>query len=453
MREVVSLLQRLIACDTSNPPGREVQAVAILEDYLESSGLVCERIAKDPERPNLLARLPGEGSGPSLAFLGHMDVVPARGEDWTVEPFSGIVRDGAIWGRGAVDMKCQVAASAVALATLARERFRPRGDLMLIVTADEEVGDAEVGAPFFVQQKPDLRLDYVVGEGAGERYLTPRGPIYLLDHGVKASVSVNVFVHGRPADASLPDNGRSAAFELARLLGRLESREAEARVPAALEPLLTFLAPDAPTTEERVARACAANPALAMVVRALVTNVLPPTVIDAPGPANAVLDRARVTLHCSVLPGTTKDAVEAELRGALGDGDYTLEIEEPEGGSISPLETPLHHAIQGFLAEVDPEARLIPALGYGFSDCHHMRTAYDAVTYGFIPFRHAEPMANIAGKHGVDERVLLDDLWFQMKTARHIAATIGGQRFGDMPEAQALSQPATSAASTAASAR
>src|SRR4051794_12149976 len=239
--EVKTLLQRLLTCDTSNPPGREAQAAAILEDYLQDAGLVCERVAKNPERPNLIARLRGRGTGPSLAFLGHLDVVQARREDWSVEPFAGVERDGAIWGRGAVDMKCQVAATAVALATLAREGFVPNGDLMLIATADEEVGEEEVGAPFLVEARPDLSPDYVIGEGAGERYDTPHGPIYLLDHGVKATDSVTLVVRGRAADASLPGNGRSAAYELARLLRRLESYAPPPRVLPELEPLLDFL--------------------------------------------------------------------------------------------------------------------------------------------------------------------------------------------------------------------
>src|SRR3954449_9834497 len=152
--EVVDLLRRLVACDTSNPPGRETQAAAILEESLLAAGLECERVAKDPDRTNLLVRLRGDGTGPSLAFLGHLDVVVAQREEWSVEPFAGIERDGAIWGRGTVDMKCQVAATAVALATLARSGFEPNGDLMLMLMADEEVGEAEVGAPYFVQARP-----------------------------------------------------------------------------------------------------------------------------------------------------------------------------------------------------------------------------------------------------------------------------------------------------------
>ena len=134
--EVSDLLRRLVACDTSNPPGRESHAAAILEDYLLDAGLECERVCKDPERANLLVRLRGDGTGPSLAFLGHLDVVVARREDWSIDPFAGIERDGAIWGRGTVDMKCQVAATAVALATLARQGFEPNGDLTLLLMAD-----------------------------------------------------------------------------------------------------------------------------------------------------------------------------------------------------------------------------------------------------------------------------------------------------------------------------
>src|SRR3954452_11710646 len=103
--EVTALLQRLVACDTSNPPGKEAHAAAVLEDYLARWGIICERVAKDPERPNLIARLPGSGKGPSLAFLGHLDVVQARRQDWSVEPFGGVERNSAIWGRGTIDMK------------------------------------------------------------------------------------------------------------------------------------------------------------------------------------------------------------------------------------------------------------------------------------------------------------------------------------------------------------
>src|SRR4051795_13377908 len=245
--EVVELLRRLVACDTSNPPGRETAAVAMLEEYLLAAGLQCERVAKDRDRANLLVRLRGDGTGPSLAFLGHLDVVVARREEWSVEPFAAIERDGAIWGRGTVDMKCQVAASAVALATLARQGFVPGGDLMLLLMADEEVGDAEVGAPFLVEEMPDLCPDYVIGEGAGERYDTPAGPVYLLDHGVKCTTTATLTVNGRPGDASLADTGPNALYEAGRLLGRLQAHQSPIRITPFVRPLIDAVtAGDAP---------------------------------------------------------------------------------------------------------------------------------------------------------------------------------------------------------------
>src|SRR3954453_16004803 len=421
--EVCDLLRRLVACDTSNPPGHETQAAAILEDYLLAAGVECERVAKDPDRTNLLVTLRGDGTGPSLGFLGHLDVVVARRAEWSVEPFAGIERDGAIWGRGTVDMKCQVAATAVALATLAREGFRPNGDLMLLLMADEEVGDAGVGAPFFVEARPDLCPDFVVGEGAGERFDTPSGPIYLLDHGVKASSSATLTVRGRPGDASLPDSGPNALYELARLLGRLQAYRSPVRIPPEVQPVIDALAPGSAPPDERLATARAQHPALDRILGALVGTSIQPSILEAPAPQNVVPAQAELTLTCAVLPGTTAEELERELRVALGEGDYELELTPPKGGAISDENSPLRDAIESFLAEADPDARLIPALAYGYSDCHVLREAYGSVIYGFIPFRPADPMTNLETKPGADEHGLVDDLLFQTQAAISVART------------------------------
>jgi acetylornithine deacetylase/succinyl-diaminopimelate desuccinylase-like protein len=423
--EVADLLRRLIMCDTSNPPGHETQAAAVIEDYAEAAGLRCRRIAKDPDRANLLVTLPGRGDGPTLGFLGHFDVVSTRREDWSVDPFAAIERDGVIWGRGTVDMKCQVAATTVALAALAREGFRPDGDIMLLLMADEEVGSAEVGSPYFVQALPDLQLDYVVGEGSGERFQTPAGPIYMLDCGVKQSASATLTVHGVPGDASLPGAGRNAGVELSRLLDRLTAYEPRTRIPPAIEPLLDVLGGPDGTAEERLARARASHPGLDRILKALTTTVIQATIAEVPSPQNQVADRAQATLACILVQETSADDLEQELREALGDGAYELEVVPPKGGRVSSPDTPLRAAIEDFLAENDPEARLVPSLAYGYSDCDMMRKAYGSIAYGFIPFRHADPMVNLMTKHGVDERVLVDDLEFQTRAALHVARAIG----------------------------
>src|SRR5438874_5982950 len=118
--EVTELLQELIRIDTTNPPGNETRAAELLRDYLEPYGVACELYARVPERANLVARIPGRADGPSLLFLSHTDVVLADPAEWAADPFGGELREGEVWGRGALDMKGQVAASAVAIASLAR---------------------------------------------------------------------------------------------------------------------------------------------------------------------------------------------------------------------------------------------------------------------------------------------------------------------------------------------
>src|SRR6266508_1150618 len=134
--EVTELLQELIRVDTTNPPGNETGAAELLRAYLEENGVACELHARIPERANLVARIPGRGDGPTLLLLSHTDVVLADPAEWAADPFGGEVRDGEVWGRGALDMKGQVAASAVAIASLARDGFEPAGDLIFAATAD-----------------------------------------------------------------------------------------------------------------------------------------------------------------------------------------------------------------------------------------------------------------------------------------------------------------------------
>ena len=167
--EVTDLLCRLIRVDTTNPPGNETAAAELLREYLEANGVGCELYARVPERASLVARIPGRGDGPTLLLLSHTDVVLADAGEWSVPPFAGEVRDGEVWGRGALDMKGQVAANAVAIASLAREGFQPAGDLIFAATADEEVGDG-FGLSWLCEQHPDaVRCDYAINEGAGDR--------------------------------------------------------------------------------------------------------------------------------------------------------------------------------------------------------------------------------------------------------------------------------------------
>src|SRR5688572_29844465 len=195
--EVVELLQALIRLDTVNPPGNETRAAELLRDYLEDSGVACELYAKVPDRANLIARIPGTGGGPRLVLLSHTDTVVADPTEWSVDPWSGELREDQVWGRGALDMKGQVAASAVAMAELARDGFQPSGDLIFVASADEEVGD-DYGVSWLCREHPEaIRADYCVNEGGGDRIAVDGRRLYLCATAEKMSSPLLLRVRGR----------------------------------------------------------------------------------------------------------------------------------------------------------------------------------------------------------------------------------------------------------------
>ena len=189
--------------------------------YLEDAGVECELYAKVPERANLVARLPGSGGGPSLALLSHTDVVPADAREWSADPFGGELRDGFVWGRGALDMKGQVG----------RERGRDgeprarglarRGDLVFIAAADEEVGDG-FGMEWLVTEHPEAcRADFAINEGGGERVEIAGRVLYLCAAAEKMSAPFLLRVHGRSGHASMPGIADNALVKAAPLIERL----------------------------------------------------------------------------------------------------------------------------------------------------------------------------------------------------------------------------------------
>jgi acetylornithine deacetylase/succinyl-diaminopimelate desuccinylase-like protein len=166
--ETTEVLQRLVRFNTVNPPGNERPAIEYLAQYLSEAGFETELLAAVQQRPNLVADLRGTDGGPTLCLLGHVDTVLADPSEWTHDPWSGELADGHLWGRGALDMKSQVAAEAVAGAVLARSGWRPaRGHLKLVLVADEETG-GQVGAHWLTDAHPDrVRCDMLLNEGGG----------------------------------------------------------------------------------------------------------------------------------------------------------------------------------------------------------------------------------------------------------------------------------------------
>jgi acetylornithine deacetylase/succinyl-diaminopimelate desuccinylase-like protein len=423
--EVTDLLSRLIQIDTTNPPGNETAAAELLRDYLEYNGLECELYARVPDRANLVTRIKGSGEGPTLLLMGHTDVVLADAAEWSVPPFSGEVRNGEVWGRGALDMKGQVAASAVAIASLAREGFEPAGDLIFAATADEEVGD-EFGLSWLCEQHPDaVRCDYAVNEGAGDRLELGGAPFYICSTAEKMSAPFRIRVHGRAGHASMPGIADNALVKAARLIERIAAYRPEPRIEQEVEAFLRAVLGEVPSPQEIVTRTHGVHRTAAELVEPLLGPTFAPTMISASRKRNIIPSICEIMVDCRLLPGQTPEDVEPEIRRVLGDDvPYDLEFTEAHGGTRSALDTPLWDAVASFVAEIEPIAQAVPICTAGFTDSHWLREAFGTVAYGFFPARAmpAEVIAQLV--HSADERVPVDDLELGVDWLRHAARTI-----------------------------
>ena len=422
--EAVELLQELLRLNTVNPPGNETVAAELLRAYLEDSGVACELYAVEPERANLVARIPGRGGGPSLLLLSHTDTVVVDPAEWSVDPWSGELRDGFVWGRGALDMKGHVAAAATAIATLAREGFEPAGDLVFAATADEEVG-VDVGLSWLCRAHPEaVRTDYCLNEGAGERVSLGGRPVYLCTTAEKVSAPFRLRVHGRSGHASMPTIADNALVRAARLIERVAALRSPPRLIPEAEALLARLG-EVPEPEELEGVVAGLPLEVRQMVEPMLGFALSPTIISASERTNVIPGLCEVVCDCRLLPGDTPADVEPTIRAALGEDSYDLEWIEVVGGTRSPLATPLWDAIESFVADTDPAAGVVPIVSPGFTDSHFLRQAFGTVAYGFLPMRTMEPDLAARLVHAADERIAVDDLELGVRFLRSVAATLG----------------------------
>ncbi|MBD0339141.1 MAG: M20/M25/M40 family metallo-hydrolase [Thermoleophilia bacterium] len=425
--EAVDVLQRLIRIDTVNPPGNETAAAELLREYLEESGVECELYARVPERANLVARIRGRGGGPRLALLSHTDTVLADPVEWQVDPWSGELKDDHVWGRGALDMKGQVAASAVAIASLAREGFRPNGDLIFVAAADEEVG-AGFGLQWLVEEHPEpVRADYAVNEGAGDRVELGGNVFYLCASAEKMSAPFVLRILGRSGHASIPGIADNALVKAADVIRRIAGFQPEPSYMPETEALVRGVTGgELPPVEEALDRAREISPLAAAVLEPLLSLTMAPTMISASRKRNVIPAFCELTVDRRLQPGRTVEEAEAVLRGLMPeDLDYEYELTEAQGGTRSPLDTPLWDAVDAFVQELEPGARPVPLCVPGFTDSHWLRAAFGTVAYGFFPIRAMDPEVATMLVHSADERVHVDDLELGVEFLRYAAHSIG----------------------------
>jgi acetylornithine deacetylase/succinyl-diaminopimelate desuccinylase-like protein len=409
-KEATELLQRLLRLDTVNPPGNETAAAELLRAYLEPLGVECELYARVPERANLVARIRGSGSGPTLMLLAHTDTVVADASEWSVDPWSGALRKGEIWGRGALDMKHQVAASAVAIAVLAREGFAPAGDLIFAAVADEEVGDG-YGLSWLCEEHPDaVRAEYCVNEGGGDRTVLNGRSLYFCATAERMSSPFRLRVHGRSGHASMPNIADNPVVSAGRLIARLADKEDKPRLLPETEAFLEAVLGRVPAPEAAAERVGAVDPGLEVMIEPMLAFSVCPTMIEGSNRRNVIPGVCDVVCDCRLLPGQKQSEVEGVLREWLGRGNYEITWLEGTGGTRSPVDTVLWPAIEAFVRAEEPESQLVPVILSGFTDSHYMRKAFATVAYGFFPMRAMD--AELASRliHSANERIPVDDL-------------------------------------------
>jgi acetylornithine deacetylase/succinyl-diaminopimelate desuccinylase-like protein len=376
-----------------------------------------------PERANLVARIPGRGDGPRLLLLSHTDTVLADPREWQLDPWSGELRDDQVWGRGALDMKGQAAASAVAIASLAREGFEPSGDLIFAACADEEVGDG-FGLQWLVEAHPEaVRAEYCINEGGGDRLVLGGRAFWICSTAEKMSAPFRLTVHGRSGHASRPgiaDNALVKAAPMVELLGQFRD---EAELGPEVEAFLSAVCGSVPAPEDAVSAARSVHPMAGDIVEPLLGTTLSPTMITASKKRNVIPNRCEITVDCRILPERTQEQVEAKVAAQLERAEYEFEWIEAHGGTRSPVDSPLRDVIESFVAEMEPEAATVPLLLSGFTDSHWVREAFGTVAYGFFPMRTMEPELAARLIHSADERIELDDLELGVRFLRHAATT------------------------------
>jgi acetylornithine deacetylase/succinyl-diaminopimelate desuccinylase-like protein len=427
--EATNLLSDLLRIDTTNPPGKEIEAAKYMAKNLEKDDFKCELFESAPGRGSIITRLKGTGKKPSLLLLSHLDVVTANPKEWSVDPFSGLVKDGFIWGRGALDMKSMTVMETIVLKLLKRNNVNLKGDVILAATADEEKG-GEAGAGWLVQNYPGKILaDYVINEGGGTAIPIAGKKVYTIQTAEKGIYWFKVKAKGRPGHGSMPGTADNAILRMNKIIDILGNHHAKITIIPTVKQFLTEVAKQNPMMQQAVALMFR-NPEksdevidmfahidknMAEEIRARLRMTIAPTMIKGGVKENIIPSECEAVFDCRILPGqTTADAMNT-VKDLLKDIDLNkLEFEtiQANNPSESTPDTPLYKLIVDVLKEFEPECAVAPTMLTGGTDSRFFRKL-GSTCYGFQPLRPDMPYGEMLKTiHGIDERISIENLVF-----------------------------------------
>jgi acetylornithine deacetylase/succinyl-diaminopimelate desuccinylase-like protein len=425
------LLRELLRTDTTNPPGNEGPAIELLEARLGSAELEV-RVLRDPDgRPNLVARVPGPRDRAALVLLSHVDVVAVEHEQWTRAPFGGDLGDGAIWGRGALDMKGIAVMHAEAAAALARSDAGVNREVIVCAVADEEAG-GEHGAGWLTAEHPEAvgfedgrPPPEVLGEGAFGLTGVLDRPVMPVALGEKTALWLDVRARGEPGHGSLPPSNQ-AAVQLAAFVAEA-SGHGPARVHPVMREQFRILAAESRGARAGIFRALASGggqaivKALAPALRkrgalgSLISDTITPTVIDAGHKHNVVPSVAGASFDCRLLPDTDPDAFTSRLQKLATKHAASVDVKAHHGGPVSKPGR-LFHILEEASSRLPGHPIVVPTLTPGITDIRYFRSR-GAIGYGWVPLvLSSELLATI---HGNDERVPEADFERAVRTMTH----------------------------------
>lgn len=406
------LLQNLIRFDTTNPPGNERPCIEYINGLIKDAGIETILVARTPKRPNLIARLKGEGKAPPLLLYGHVDVVTTEGQQWTHPPFDGHLVDGYIWGRGALDMKSGIAMMLAAFLKARAEEAPLPGDVIFCAVADEEAG-GDYGSRFLVNEHAPLFKDvkYAFGEFGGFNMSMGGKRMYPIMVAEKQCCWMKITFHGRGGHGSMPVHHQAMA-KLARVLCLLDQKRLPYHLTPAVHMMLTSIA-DALGGATGLAVRALTSPLLAgaiigalgergSIFAPLLHNTISPTILKASEKVNVIPSQASIGLDGRLLPGFTPKDMENEMRTLLS-SDYDLEVLEYDPGPSAP-EMGLFDTLGAVIKETDPQGIAVPFVMSGVTDARFF-TKLGIQTYGFTPLRLPDDFSFIGTIHAADERV------------------------------------------------